>query len=69
MTEALKVLNIEDDPDVRLGCVQALQLEGIPAESVASAEAAGARLELRGAPPGCAATRIYRMARIQGSYS
>jgi two-component system C4-dicarboxylate transport response regulator DctD len=40
MTEALKVLIIEDDPDVRLGCEQALQLEGILTESVASAEAA-----------------------------
>ena len=38
MTEALKVLIIEDDPDVRLGCEQALQLEGILTESVASAE-------------------------------
>ena len=40
MTERLKVLIIEDDPDVRLGCEQALQLEGIPTESVASAEEA-----------------------------
>ena len=40
MTEALKVLIIEDDPDVRLGCEQALQLEGILTESVASAEEA-----------------------------
>jgi two-component system C4-dicarboxylate transport response regulator DctD len=40
MNEALKVLIIEDDPDVRLGCVQALQLEGIATESVASAEEA-----------------------------
>jgi len=40
MTEALKVLIIEDDPDVRLGCEQALQLEGILTESVGSAEAA-----------------------------
>ena|ERR1035437_7123288 len=40
MTESLKVLIIEDDPDVRLGCEQALQLEGIPTESVASAEEA-----------------------------
>jgi hypothetical protein len=32
MTEALKVLIIEDDPDVALGCEQALQLEGIAAE-------------------------------------
>jgi len=43
MSEALKVLIIEDDPDVRLGCEQALQLEGIATESVASAEA-GRRL-------------------------
>ena len=40
MTGALKVLIIEDDPDVRLGCEQALQLEGILTESVASAEEA-----------------------------
>jgi DNA-binding NtrC family response regulator len=40
MSDALKVLIIEDDPDIRLGCEQALQLEGIPTESVASAEAA-----------------------------
>ena len=40
MSEALKVLIIEDDPDVRLGCEQALQLEGIATDSVASAEAA-----------------------------
>ena len=40
MTEVLKVLIIEDDPDVRLGCEQALQLEGITTESVASAEEA-----------------------------
>ena len=40
MSEALKVLIIEDDPDVRLGCEQALQLEGIATQSVASAEAA-----------------------------
>jgi len=40
MTDALKVLIIEDDPDVRLGCEQALQLEGIATDSVASAEAA-----------------------------
>ena len=40
MTDALKVLIIEDDPDVRLGCEQALQLEGIDTESVASAEEA-----------------------------
>ena len=38
MSDSLKVLIIEDDPDVRLGCEQALQLEGISTESVASAE-------------------------------
>ena len=40
MSEALKVLIIEDDPDVRLGCEQALQLEGIATASVGSAEEA-----------------------------
>lgn len=44
MTDALKALIIEDDPDVRLGCEQALQLEGIATESVASAEEAKRRL-------------------------
>jgi two-component system C4-dicarboxylate transport response regulator DctD len=44
MSDALKVLIIEDDPDVRLGCEQALQLEGIATESVASAEEAQRRL-------------------------
>ncbi|MEO8406947.1 MAG: sigma-54 dependent transcriptional regulator [Oxalobacteraceae bacterium] len=44
MNEALKVLIIEDDPDVALGCEQALQLEGIAAECVGSAEQARCRL-------------------------
>jgi DNA-binding NtrC family response regulator len=44
MSEPLKVLIIEDDPDVALGCQQALQLEGIAAECVASAEQARRRL-------------------------
>lgn len=44
MTEALTVLIIEDDPDVALGCEQALQLEGIAAECVGSAEQARRRL-------------------------
>ena len=44
MSEALKVLIIEDDPDVRLGCEQALQLEGIPTESATSAEDARRRV-------------------------
>ncbi len=36
----VKVLIIEDDPDVRLGCEQALQLDGIATLSAASAEEA-----------------------------
>lgn len=44
MTDALKVLIIEDDPDIVLGCEQALQLEGIACESVGSAEQARRRL-------------------------
>ena len=38
MTDALKILIIEDDPDVALGCEQALQLEGFTAEVAGSAE-------------------------------
>ena len=44
MTEILQVLLIEDDPDVRLGCEQALQLENIPVSGVASAEQAERRV-------------------------
>ncbi|MBI2276738.1 MAG: sigma-54-dependent Fis family transcriptional regulator [Dechloromonas sp.] len=44
MTEALKVLIIEDDPDVALGCEQALQLDGIATECAGSAEQARRRL-------------------------
>lgn len=44
MIEALKVLIIEDDPYVALGCEQALQLEGIATECVGSAELARRRL-------------------------
>ncbi len=40
----LKVFIIEDDPDVRLGCEQALQLEGISTESAGSVEEAQHRL-------------------------
>ncbi len=40
MNHPLKVLIIEDDPDVRLGCEQALQLKGIATEGVDSAEKA-----------------------------
>ena len=44
MTDTLTVLIVEDDPDVRLGCEQALQLEGLATESVDSAEAAKKRI-------------------------
>ncbi|MDM8351230.1 sigma-54 dependent transcriptional regulator [Pseudomonas sp. sp1636] len=40
MNEALSVLIVEDDPHVLLGCQQALALEDIPSEGVASAEEA-----------------------------
>jgi DNA-binding NtrC family response regulator len=40
MTDGLTVLIVEDDPNVRLGCEQALALEGIATIGVASAEAA-----------------------------
>ena len=45
MTEESRILLIEDDPDVALGCEQALQLEGLAVECVGSAEAAWRRLE------------------------
>ena len=44
MSDDLKVLIVEDDPDIVLGCEQALQLEGIAAESTTSAEQARPRL-------------------------
>ena len=44
MSEALTVLIIEDGPDVALGCEQALQLDGISAACVGSAEQARRRL-------------------------
>ena len=44
MTHDLKVLIVEDDPDIVLGCEQALQLEGIATESAPSAELARLRL-------------------------
>lgn len=40
MSGTLQVLVVEDDPDVRLGCEQALQLEDIPVTGVDSAEKA-----------------------------
>jgi two-component system C4-dicarboxylate transport response regulator DctD len=36
MTDDLRILIIEDDPDVALGCEQALQLEGFTAEAPAA---------------------------------
>ena len=45
MTEALTVLIVEDDPSVLLGCMQAFELEGIPAQGVASAEAAAQQIQ------------------------
>ncbi|MDE2440832.1 MAG: sigma-54-dependent Fis family transcriptional regulator [Betaproteobacteria bacterium] len=44
MTDDLKILIIEDDPDVALGCEQALQLEGFSAEVATSAEQGRKRL-------------------------
>jgi two-component system C4-dicarboxylate transport response regulator DctD len=44
MAEALKVLFVEDDPAVRFGAVQALQLAGIEVEEFDSAEVACRRL-------------------------
>jgi len=44
MKPQLSVLLVEDDPNVRLGCEQAMQLAGIPVEAVGSAEEAQRRL-------------------------
>jgi len=44
MPEPLKVLIVEDDPSVLLGCVQAFELEGMPVEGVPTAEAALERI-------------------------
>jgi DNA-binding NtrC family response regulator len=41
----LSVLLVEDDPHVRLGCQQAMQLAGIPVEAVTTAEDAQRRLQ------------------------
>ena len=49
MPSELTVLIVEDDADVRLGCEQALRLEGLATRGVGSAEAA-----LREAGPGYA---------------
>jgi two-component system C4-dicarboxylate transport response regulator DctD len=44
MNKTLKVLIVEDDPNVRLGCEQAMQLADIVVECVASAEEAKRRI-------------------------
>ncbi len=44
MNTELRVLIIEDDPDVRLGCEQAMMLADIPVEGVGSAEEGFQRL-------------------------
>jgi DNA-binding NtrC family response regulator len=44
MDEALSVFIVEDDPSVRLGCMQALELEGIAVHGAASAEEALERI-------------------------
>ncbi|HZW13482.1 MAG TPA: sigma-54 dependent transcriptional regulator [Noviherbaspirillum sp.] len=44
MNDNLKILIIEDDPDVALGCEQALQLDGLTAECATSAEQGRRRL-------------------------
>jgi len=45
MTPQLRALIIEDDPDVRLGCEQAMMLADIPVEGVGSAEEGFQRLQ------------------------
>jgi two-component system C4-dicarboxylate transport response regulator DctD len=45
MNPELRALIIEDDPDVRLGCEQAMMLADIPVEGVGSAEEGFQRLK------------------------
>ena len=45
MSQELRVLIIEDDPDVRLGCEQAMMLADLPVEGVGSAEEGLARVK------------------------
>lgn len=44
MSDRLKVLIVEDDENVRLGCEQAMQLADIPVDTVGSAEEAASRV-------------------------
>ncbi|MDR2112679.1 MAG: sigma-54 dependent transcriptional regulator [Candidatus Accumulibacter sp.] len=59
----LKILLVEDDPDVRLGCEQALQLEGIAADGFGSVEEA--RRGLSADFPGIVVSDI-RLPRMDG---
>jgi len=54
MSKAFKVLIVEDDPNVRLGCEQAMELADIVVEGVESAEEA--KLRIVAAPPGVVVT-------------
>ncbi len=56
MTEALKVILVEDDPAVRMACQQALQLEGIDCIAFDSAETA--RTAVAADPPGAVVSDI-----------
>jgi len=63
MSKAFTVLIVEDDPNVRLGCEQAMQLADIVVEGVASAEEAKQRIAA--APPGVVVTDM-RLPGIDG---
>jgi len=56
MTDALKVILVEDDPAVRMACQQALQLEGIDCIAFDSAETA--RTAVAADPPGAVVSDI-----------
>jgi DNA-binding NtrC family response regulator len=63
MSKAFKVLIVEDDPNVRLGCEQAMELADIVVEGVESAEEA--KLRIAAAPPGVVVTDM-RLPGIDG---
>jgi two-component system C4-dicarboxylate transport response regulator DctD len=63
MKPELSVLLVEDDPNVRLGCEQAMQLAGITVDAVGSAEEAQRRL--RAGYPGIVVTDM-RLPGIDG---
>ena len=66
MSPDLRVLIVEDDPNVRLGCTQALKLAGLRVEAVESAEEALRTIEP--GPPGVVVTdmRLPRRGRPRG---